>query len=770
MPACVTVDGIDVSAFASQPDLPWLHPGLISADRVAIVGKSNVLFLYEGSNDYLQSYFELDDKADSLALKWKAYLDKATTHCDAAGSSFTFLVIPNKASVLPSLYPIDLPAPITPRLQRLLRYRNDSFVVPFLQSPSGSLREAFFRRNDTHLGALGNFMVSQMLSAQLGHPESSSLTDFDFKMCRHPGDLGHRFATGMPELLKVPVISAAVSETQLSPPQGKVTGLKIEIFNPKAPIQETVVIFGNSFFERYHGWGITPYLAHGFRRIIFMWSHELHLHTIASYGPAHVILQTCERFLSKPPEIFHGQPRDRAPAISSVPPPLSQATGVGCSPHLAGYDNGVLRLLDYPKEEMTLTVQGRKLADFDPESTPFPWHLLVRHQQELQAHSLVLKGKTTGKSFDLDTTRFFDVYFGPDRLCEKLQQMVAPGKWVVYEIRVGKSHLKATIGCVCPFLPTYEGNISLLCNGQPALQQTCSEDIHFRATHWFMPAKSVLSIEATFDTPPPEDFLSFTLAFAGKASANALRHYRPAYTVRNLGLLDSLPDLPRIKRVAGSISNSVSFMNGGKTAFERLRAIFDEYHSRAANPSLNVLDWGVGCGRVAKHYAQVSGVTLTGIDIDEDNVRWCQEHLTGNYLTVDLMPPVTRLATSYFDLIYSCSVLSHLTQEATDHWLAELSRVLRPDGLALLSFNSSSNLASYLGKRPESLRQALKSGFFDGDANNDLKGFIPSDTYYRATFATDEWWATVFEKHFELVAIERAVVSGYQDIAVLRKK
>jgi hypothetical protein len=115
-------------------------------------------------------------------------------------------------------------------------------------------------------------------------------------------------------------------------------------------------------------------------------------------------------------------------------------------------------------------------------------------------------------------------------------------------------------------------------------------------------------------------------------------------------------------------------------------------------------------------------------------------------------------------------VLSHLSETASHSWLKELHRLLSPSGLALLSFNGSSNLATYLASRPGALAHALRRGFFDEDVNNDLHGFIPSNNYYRATFASDGWWRATFERYFELVAVESAVVSGHQDIAVLRRK
>ena len=119
--------------------------------------------------------------------------------------------------------------------------------------------------------------------------------------------------------------------------------------------------------------------------------------------------------------------------------------------------------------------------------------------------------------------------------------------------------------------------------------------------------------------------------------------------------------------------------------------------------------------------------------------------------------------------MYSCSVLSHLTEAAAVKWLEELARILTPNGLALLSFNGLSNSASYLSRRTDEFLNVMNRKLFDMDVNSELEGFIPSEDYYRASFASDEWWATIFRRYFRLVRVEYSVVSGFQHIAILKK-
>ncbi|MBS0490065.1 MAG: class I SAM-dependent methyltransferase, partial [Proteobacteria bacterium] len=61
-------------------------------------------------------------------------------------------------------------------------------------------------------------------------------------------------------------------------------------------------------------------------------------------------------------------------------------------------------------------------------------------------------------------------------------------------------------------------------------------------------------------------------------------------------------------------------------------------------------------------------------------------HLPGRYLLNGLKTP-TSLAPKSKDLVYAYSVLTHLREKAVRAWLEEVHRVLRPGGLALLTFH-----------------------------------------------------------------------------------
>jgi SAM-dependent methyltransferase len=100
-----------------------------------------------------------------------------------------------------------------------------------------------------------------------------------------------------------------------------------------------------------------------------------------------------------------------------------------------------------------------------------------------------------------------------------------------------------------------------------------------------------------------------------------------------------------------------------------------------------VLDFGCGAGRTLRHFADQAGeAELWGCDIDEPSITWMREHVSPPFhvFTNGSEPPLDRPDES-FDLIWAISVFTHLA-ENWSRWLAELNRVLKPDGLLFATF------------------------------------------------------------------------------------
>jgi SAM-dependent methyltransferase len=104
----------------------------------------------------------------------------------------------------------------------------------------------------------------------------------------------------------------------------------------------------------------------------------------------------------------------------------------------------------------------------------------------------------------------------------------------------------------------------------------------------------------------------------------------------------------------------------------------------------DILDFGCGCGRVVRWWTDLPRPLLNGCDFDPELVAWCRAHLPfASFRVNDLEPPLPYEDES-FDLVYSISVLTHLPLAIQQAWAKELSRVLKPGGLALVTLMGDS--------------------------------------------------------------------------------
>lgn len=116
-----------------------------------------------------------------------------------------------------------------------------------------------------------------------------------------------------------------------------------------------------------------------------------------------------------------------------------------------------------------------------------------------------------------------------------------------------------------------------------------------------------------------------------------------------------------------------------------------------------MLDVGCGSGRMAlplTGYLNSEG-RYAGFDISQKAIAWCQEHITsahpnfqfevsdiynslynpkGKYQSLDFRFPYPDAS---FDVVFLTSVFTHMFPPDVEHYLDEISRVLKPGGRCL---------------------------------------------------------------------------------------
>ena len=158
-----------------------------------------------------------------------------------------------------------------------------------------------------------------------------------------------------------------------------------------------------------------------------------------------------------------------------------------------------------------------------------------------------------------------------------------------------------------------------------------------------------------------------------------------------------LPQPPAhlLERVCGAGCTLETFRRGGIVDWRRIATCLRDAGFDFLDAS--VLEFGCGCGRLLRHFARFSTRCLfTGVDIDADAVAWVRANLPfAEAQSSNPLPPLSFPAAS-FDATYSFSVFTHLPREAQRLWLAELARVLRPGGIAVLTVHGRRAIARWL--------------------------------------------------------------------------
>jgi len=117
-------------------------------------------------------------------------------------------------------------------------------------------------------------------------------------------------------------------------------------------------------------------------------------------------------------------------------------------------------------------------------------------------------------------------------------------------------------------------------------------------------------------------------------------------------------------------------------------------------PTHDVLEIGCSCGIVAMPLqSYLTTGRYTGLDIIPESIAWCQTHLSNErfrFADLDVYHPLYNPAgtadpdrvrlpveDASADVVFLISVFTHMLPNTIEHYLREISRVLKPEGRCL---------------------------------------------------------------------------------------
>lgn len=183
--------------------------------------------------------------------------------------------------------------------------------------------------------------------------------------------------------------------------------------------------------------------------------------------------------------------------------------------------------------------------------------------------------------------------------------------------------------------------------------------------------------------------------------SNILRHLRLIYLIdwirfyffkfknlsKNKAFLSKNPDVslpPDYLMYESFALDYDKYYNGG-----RKMASWVANHLREHTSLVNqvILDWGCGPGRIIRHMPDVIGnnCEFYGTDYNAKSIAWCKSNITNVEFNCNPLSAQLPYNDNSIDAIYGISILTHLSEKMHTEWFNELHRVLKPEGILLLS-------------------------------------------------------------------------------------
>lgn len=112
-------------------------------------------------------------------------------------------------------------------------------------------------------------------------------------------------------------------------------------------------------------------------------------------------------------------------------------------------------------------------------------------------------------------------------------------------------------------------------------------------------------------------------------------------------------------------------------------------HGRSLRQCRRILEFGCGYGRLTRYlFTLAPQAEITGCDVSARDIAFCRRTYPQGRFTVNQPTPPLNLPDAHYDLIFSYSVFTHLSEENHKRWLRELARILRPGGCMLHTTHS----------------------------------------------------------------------------------
>jgi ubiquinone/menaquinone biosynthesis C-methylase UbiE len=257
----------------------------------------------------------------------------------------------------------------------------------------------------------------------------------------------------------------------------------------------------------------------------------------------------------------------------------------------------------------------------------------------------------------------------------------------------------------------------------------------------------------------------------GVCEDESLRRFIPPFPPLKLRQITAAPDLPE-------------FLWTGLVDMDCIMTLYEKVANRVNIEHPTILDFGCGCGRMVRFLNNYStSNTIHACDVNPDHVDWCRDNLHNVQLSqCDSLPPLPY-KDQMFNLIYGLSVFTHLSENNATKWLSELNRVLKPDGIlmvtihgltALNTINNSTQHQEMFNLGPEVVTKTIEyfkeQPFVFFKYGQNTIEIAKAGSEYGNTFIHPDYIYKYWSKEgFKVLEVIPGGLRGWQDIVILQR-
>jgi SAM-dependent methyltransferase len=163
----------------------------------------------------------------------------------------------------------------------------------------------------------------------------------------------------------------------------------------------------------------------------------------------------------------------------------------------------------------------------------------------------------------------------------------------------------------------------------------------------------------------------------------------------------------------------------------------------------NILEFGCGSARLLRLLRCIPDANLIGTDMNSVCIDWCRENITGaEFYQNEKMPPLAFARDSSIDLIFACSVFTHISLDLQKRWLEELYRILRPGGVFLCTVLGERYIESMLSRKDQEI--LARDGSFELGPDHERISLSSKETGQDDVFQTRQQVLASFGSVFEI--------------------